>query len=106
MPHILNESSKIKNKVFIDSDATSHMTNSKILSSKLSDQDNFPTVLVGNGYQTSVAGVGTIQCSAKFDETERQMRLKRTLYILDLICSLLSVSCIRRLDFVSCLRTK
>ena len=40
-----------------------------------------------------------IQCIAKFDETERQMRLKRTLYIPDLICSLLSVSCIRRAGF-------
>ena len=51
--------SKIKNKWFIDSGATSLLTNSKILS-KLSNQNNFPAVSVGNGYQTSVAGVGTI----------------------------------------------
>ena len=42
--------SKIKNKWFIDSGPNSHMTNSKILFSKPSNQDNFPTVSVGNGY--------------------------------------------------------
>ena len=91
--------SMIKNKWFIDSGGTSHMTNCKILFSKLSNQDKFPTVSVGNGYKTSVAGRGTIQGIANFDETERQMRLKRTLYIPDLMCSPLSVRCIRRAGF-------
>lgn len=86
----------MKDKWFVDSGATSHMTNSKSLLTEIDNTSTYAAVSVGNGNQTPVHGVGDIRCSVKFDDTVENVKMSNVLWVPSLTCNLISVSRMRR----------
>lgn len=89
----------VKKSWFIDSGATSHMTNDKSFFPDLKILANMPSVSVGNGDSAAVHGTGTVEAVIKFDDNVRPVKMMDTLFIPDLMCNLVSVSKLRRAGF-------
>ena len=89
----------LRDKWYVDSGATAHMSNNKSMFSDLEKSVSKKSVSVGNGKEASVSGIGLIREKVAFDDACVPVQMKEALHIPDLMCNLISVSRLRKAGF-------
>ena len=82
----------LKKKWYIDSGASSHMSNDKSMFSALNTNHSHPDVDVGDGKSVKVCGIGRIRGTTVVNGKQEKIELQKVLYIPTLMCNLISVS--------------
>lgn len=74
-----DSASSLEEKRFMDSEATSHMSNKACYFLSLDKEKGVPPVSIGDGNSTAVSGVGTILENIIFDNTTKHVEMQEAL---------------------------
>ena len=90
---------RIKDKWFIDSGASAHMSNTKQMFSSMDSATVDKSVSVENDKETSISGTGIVHAKTLFEESSVPVRITDALYVSEIMCNIISVSRPRQAGF-------